>query len=53
MYINKYDILIGDEMDTIFRKVSKQKDYEKILKYLENIEKIINIKNFINLTKKK
>ena len=53
MYINKYDILIGDEMDTIFRKVSKQKDYEKILKNLVNIEKIINIKNFINLTKKK
>ena len=38
-------------MDSIFNKISKQKDYEKILKNLENIEKIINIKNFKNLTK--
>ena len=52
MYINKYDILISNEIDTIFKKVSKQKDYKEILKILENIEKNINIKNFINLAKK-
>ena len=52
MYINKYDILIDKEIDDIFNNITQKKDYNQIIKNLDNLEKVINIKKFTELTKK-
>lgn len=52
MYINKYDILIDKEIDIIFNNLINKKDYNHIIKNLDNLEKIINLKKFTELTNK-
>ena len=49
MYINKYDTLIFSELDRIFSVVEKDINIKSILKNLENIEKVFNIKLFKDL----
>lgn len=51
MYINKYDTLIFSELDRIFSVVEKDINIKNILKNLENIEKVFDIKLFKDLVK--
>jgi len=50
MYINKYDILLDKEFDVIFNNI-KSNDYNSLIKNLNNLDKLINIKKFLEISK--
>lgn len=51
MYINKYDILLDKEFDILLKKI-KVTDYNSLIKNLNNLDKLIDLKKFIEISKK-
>lgn len=52
MYINKYDIIIDSEIDSLYSKILKNINTEKVLENLKDIKKNINNSVFKNLVNK-